>query len=495
MGNNIRKKKLKNKVFKNNVILTNSEFLSLKASNLNVLVVGGSGAGKTRYFCLPNLMQMNTSYVVTDPKGEIIKYTGKLFEEAGYKIKVLNLIEMNHSNNYNPFHYILKDEDVSKMINCLIKNTTPVEHKASDSFWVAAEKALLMALSYYLYYEAPEEEQNFSMIMELLRQHKVIEGNEEYKSNLDLLFESLANEKPDHIAVKQYHIFKQAVDKTAKSILISLGVRIAVFNIEAVRRLTLVDNIDFGSIGDEKTILYIIVSDSDDTYNFLVSMAYTQLFNTLLYKADTKYKDSHKGKLPIHVRFILDEFANTCRIPQFDNLVASVRSRGVSVEIIIQNLAQLKNAYKENWETINSNCGSFLFLGSSELSTLEYLSKSLGNQTIDIQSYSRTKGKHGSSSVNYNVKERPLMTPDEIGRIPNDKCLLLVRSMYPFYSDKFKLEKHPEYEKLGYNDENLYDISKIKTYNDEFNFEAKDIVFDEDDIEEIEYEFEHEEAL
>ncbi len=485
-------RKLADKNFKNNIILTNTERLSLGKyairKNHNVMIIGGSGSGKSRNFVKPNLMQMNTSFGATDPKGELLKSTGDMFDKAGYKVKVLNLIEMEHSNCYNPFVYLREDKDVLKMINNLIKNTSPLGQKNDDGFWTKAEIALLQALVYYLYYEAPDDEKNFSMVMELINAAKVKEEDEEYISDLDILFQTLAARNPEHIALKQYQIFKHASGKTAKGILISLGVRLSVFNTESIRRLTMVDNLELGSLGEEKTILYIVTPDSDDTYNFLVAMVYSQLFDTLYYKADFEYG----GVLPIQVNLLLDEFANLGQIPDFTKIISTVRSRGISISVVLQSLAQIKSMYEKSWENITGNCDSLIFLGGKEQSTLDYISKSMGKQTINVLSHGRTRGRSSGSSVNDSTRGRELMTSDEIGKMDDDKCILLIRGMRPFFSDKFKIEKHPEYKKLGENNNNIYDFRKLKTYDEEdYRFEAKELVFN--DIDNLVYEQEWEE--
>lgn len=432
-----------------NIILTETERMSLDTrktrKNLNVMVIGGSGSGKTRFFVKPNLMQHNTSYVITDPKGELLKSTAPMLEANGYKIKVFNLIDMAHSSAYNPFAYIKDDKDVMKMINILIKNTTPSTARSGDPFWEKSETALLQALCYYLYYEAPYEEQNFSMVMELLRSAEVRESDESYESDLDLLFNHLKEKNPDHIALKQYSIFKQAAGQTAKSILVSVGVRMASFNTRNIAALTITDNIRLEELGLEKTALFVVVPDSHDTFNFLVAMMYSQIFDSLYYLADNDYG----GRLPVHVRFLLDEFANIGQIPEFDKMVATMRSREISVSIILQNLAQIKANYKETWESITGNCDSLLFLGGQEQSTLEYISKRLGKATIDLRTTGESHGKSKSNSVNFGLHGRELLTPDEISRMSDQNCILMVRGLKPFFSNKFDIKKHKEYPKLN----------------------------------------------
>ncbi|MDR1102089.1 MAG: type IV secretory system conjugative DNA transfer family protein [Clostridiales bacterium] len=441
-----------------NILFTATEKMSLDThktrKNLNVVVIGGSGSGKTRFFVKPNIMQANTSYVITDPKGELLKSTAGMLYEQGYKIKVFNLIDMDHSNAYNPFNYIRDDKDVLKLIRTLIKNTTPPQAQQSDPFWEKAETALLQSLVYYLYKEAPTDEQNFSMVMELLRAAEVREGQEDFESDLDRLFKMLEEKDPNHIALKQYAIFKQAAGQTAKSILVSTSVRLATFNTDNIAALTIDDNIELDKLGDEKTVLYVVVPDSHDTFNFIVAMMYSQIFETLFNKADFVYD----GRLPVHVRFMLDEFANIGQIPDFEKMVATVRSREVSTSIIIQNLAQLKNLYKDSWESITGNCDTMLFLGGQEQTTLEYLSKALGKKTIDTKTTSKSGGKSRSTTINFGLHGRELMLPDEIGRMPDDTCLLIMRGMRPFLSKKIQLERHPNYNKL-------YDGKGERTYD------------------------------
>lgn len=451
-------KKLKDRNSSKNIILTQTERLSLNTrktrKNLNVLVIGGSGSGKTRFYVKPNLMQNNTSYVITDPKGELFLSSARMLEDKGYKIKVLNLVEMEHSFNYNPFAYIRSEKDIMVLINQLIKNTTPRNSTSSDPFWEKAETALLQAIFLYLWYLAPEKEQNFCMVMTLLRHAEVKEEDEGFQSVLDYIFLELEEREKEHIAVKQYRIFKQAAGKTAKSILVSVGVRLAAFNIKVLEDLTYTDTLELNKLGEEKTALFIIIPDADSTFNFLAAMMYSQIFSTLYYRADF----IHKGRLPIHVRFLLDEFANIGQIPDFEKMVATMRSREISVSIIIQNLAQLKTQYKESWESITGNCDSLLFLGGQEQSTLEYISKRLGKMTIETKTGNRTRGRRGSFTTNYGIHGRELMTADEISSMPDSNCILFVRGLHPFYSNKFVIEQHPEYK-------NLSDANPSYTYN------------------------------
>ncbi len=442
-----------------NILLTQAEGLSLNTrktrKNLNVLVIGGSGSGKSRFFVKPNLMQHNTSYVVTDPKGELFLSSAHMLESYGYKVKVFNLVEMENSFNYNPFTYIQSEKDIMTLINQLIKNTTPKNSTSNDPFWEKAETALLQAIFLYLWYLAPEEEQNFSMVMTLLRHAEVKEDDENFQSVLDYMFQDLESQEKDHIAVKQYKIFKQAAGKTAKSILVSVGVRLAAFNIKILENLTYTDTLELYRLGEEKTVLFIIIPDADSTFNFLAAMMYSQIFSTLYYRADF----IHKGRLPIHVRFLLDEFANIGQIPDFEKMLATMRSREMSANIIIQNLAQLKTLYKDSWESITGNCDSLLFLGGQEQSTLEYISKRLGKMTIETKTLNRTRGSKGSFTTNYGIHGRELMTADEIGnQLRDDQCILFIRGMPPCCSKKYIIEQHSEYK-------NLSDADPSKTYD------------------------------
>ena len=448
----------------NNVLFTQTESMSLDTrktrKNLNQLILGGAGAGKTRFYIKPNLMQKNTSFVITDPKGEIFRSCGKMLEKAGYNIKVFNLIDMEKSSYYNPFEYVKKDEDVLKLITNLVKNTNPEVATGGDPFFDKAETALLQAIMFLIIEEGDMYEKNFPMVMNLLQTAEVKEDDENHISELDLLFEKLKERKPEHIAVKQYNIFKMAAGKTAKSILISVGVRLAPFSIENVAKLVSKDTLELEKIGTEKTALFIIIPDADSTFNFLAAMMYTQLFNVLFYVADFE----HGGRLPIHVRFMLDEFANIGSIPDFEKLIATMRSREVSVSIVLQNLAQIKSKYKESWETITGNCDSFLFLGGNEWETLKYVSEMLGKQTIDVRTSGKTRGSQGSSSLNYQVDGRELMMPDELKLLPDSDCILFIRGIRPFRSKKINLEKHKNFKELGdFDRNNTYDISEYKS--------------------------------
>jgi len=466
-------KKIIDKDRDKNIIFTKTEAMSLDTrktgKNLNMMIIGSPGTGKTRYFAKPNILQANTSFVITDPKGEILRDTGCFLQEQGYRLKVFNIIDMQHSDGYNPFEYIREESDVLRLIDCLIQNTNPEGSKSYDPFWEKSEIALLQALIFFVWHELPKHEQNFSTLLELLRKAEVREDEDEYESDLDLIFKQLRSEKPHHIALKQYMIFKQAAGKTAKSILISAGVRLAVFNIPALAALTSRDSVELDTIGDEKTALFVLMSDSNMTFNFLVAMMYTQLFDTLYHVADFKYR----GRLPHHVRFMLDEFANIGQIPNFDKLVGTMRSREVSVSIIIQNISQLKTVYEHSWETIIGNCDSLLFLGGKDIATLEYISKALGEETIDTYAFNFTKEPkwQRSTSKNYSILARELMKPDELGRMPDSDCVLHIRGMNPFYSQKFDLLSHKNYKYLYDSSDRYYfdyrNIRGVKGYRKE----------------------------
>ena len=407
--------------------------------NLNVMVVGGSGSGKTRFYAKPNVMQANTSFVILDPKGEILRDTGNLLKAKGYKIKVLDLINMHLSHCYNPFAYLNDDKDVLKLVTNLIRNTTPKGSNTNDPFWERSETALLEALILYLLYEAPKNEQNFPMVMEMIAAAEVREDDETYQSPLDELFERLAMREPEHLAVKQYNIFKLAAGKTAKSILISLGVRLEKFNLSTIAGITTADEMELPSIGEKKTALFAVIPDNDSSFNFIVGMLYTQLFQSLMYLADYKYG----GRLPIHVHFVMDEFANVALPDEFDKLLSTMRSREISVSIILQNLAQLKALFKDTWESILGNCDEFLYLGGNEQSTHKYVSEFLGKETIDMNTYGQSKGRNGSYSTNYQLSGRELLTPDEVRMLDNRYALLFIRGERPIQDDKFDILKHP----------------------------------------------------
>lgn len=447
------------KIDEKNIILTKTESLSLDTRktlrNNNVLVIGGSGSGKTRFFVKPNLMQKHTSYVITDPKGSLIKETGKMLEDAGYKIKIFDLINMEKSDKYNFFSYLRDEKDVLKLVNNLITNTNSPYSKTSGDFWEKAETALLQALFSYILFETREEDKHIGSVMELLRLAEVREDNEDFKSPLDLLFEDLKEEDPNNFASKQYDLFKLGAGKTAKSILVSVGVRLSAFNIPAVSELLSEDTLEMDTLGDEKTALFVILPDTDKTFNFISAIMYQQLFDTLFLKAENEYG----GRLPFHVRFLLDEFANIGQIPSFETYIATMRSREVSVSVILQNVAQLKSLYKDTWETITGNCDTLLFLGGKEQSTLEYISKMIGKTTIDLRTTNQSKGQTGSFSINEQVLGRELITASEVGLLRTDECILSIRGVEPFLSKKYDIKKHKNYKEISdYDEKNTYSI-------------------------------------
>lgn len=407
--------------------------------NLNVLVVGGSGSGKTRCYAKPNVMQANTSYVILDPKGEILRDTGNLLEAKGYEVRVLDLINMEYSHCYNPFAYLHDDKDVMKLVTNLIRNTTPKGSNTNDPFWERSETALLEALILYLLYQAPPEEQNFPMIMEMIAAAEVREEDESYQSPLGELFERLEMKDPENLAVKQYHIFKLAAGKTAKSILVSLGVRLEKFNLSSIAGITTADEMELSTLGEKKTALFAVIPDNDSSFNFIVGMLYTQLFQNLMYVADYKYG----GRLPIHVHFVMDEFANVALPDEFDKLLSTMRSREISVSIILQNLAQLKALFKDTWESIVGNCDEFLYLGGNEQSTHKYVSELLGKETLDTNTYGLSRGHNGSYSTNYQQTGRELYTPDEVRMMDNREAILFIRGERPVEDEKYDLMKHP----------------------------------------------------
>lgn len=447
------------KIDEKNIILTKTESLSLDTRktlrNNNVLVIGGSGSGKTRFFVKPNLMQKHTSYVITDPKGSLIKETGKMLEDAGYKIKIFDLINMEKSDKYNFFSYLRDEKDVLKLVNNLITNTNSPYSKTSGDFWEKAETALLQALFSYILFETREEDKHIGSVMELLRLAEVREDNEDFKSPLDLLFEDLKEEDPNNFASKQYDLFKLGAGKTAKSILVSVGVRLSAFNIPAVSELLSEDTLEMDTLGDEKTALFVILPDTDKTFNFISAIMYQQLFDTLFLKAENEYG----GRLPFHVRFLLDEFANIGQIPSFETYIATMRSREVSVSVILQNVAQLKSLYKDTWETITGNCDTLLFLGGKEQSTLEYISKMIGKTTIDLRTTNQSKGQTGSFSINEQVLGRELITASEVGLLRTDECILSIRGVEPFLSKKYDIKKHKNYKEISdYDEKNTYSV-------------------------------------
>lgn len=404
----------------------------------NVLVIGGSGAAKTRSFVLPNILTANTNYVITDPKSEVLLATGGYLKEQGYDVRVLNLVNLEQSDGYNPFRYLRDEKDVLKLVNNLIQSTTPKGSHESDPFWTKAETALLQAIILMLFQEAPEYEQNFSMVMRVLEYAEVREEDEGHVSPLDLLFESIERRKPDSVAVRQYKVFKLAASKTAKSILVSTAVRLAPFNLPQIQALTDHDNMDLYTLGEKKVALYAVIPDNDNTFNFLVSLLYAQAFQALYYSAD----QIHHGPLPRHVRFVLDEFA-AMPLPGFTRELATMRSRSISASVIIQNMAQIKELYKDSWETIPGNCDTILYLGGNESSTHKYVSEMLGKATIDTKTHGQTKGKSGSYSTNFQMSGRELLTPDEVRKLDNRYALLFIRGASPVMDEKYDLMHHP----------------------------------------------------
>ena len=435
-------KKYRDKDAGKNVILTQHLQMNMNGKlhrrNLLQIIVGGSGSGKTRFLAKPNLMLANASFIVTDPKGEMLRAVGNLFLEEGYVLRVFDLIDPSKSDCYNPFCYIRKDADVFKLIDNFIKNTTPKGAKANDPFWEKSETALDAALMLYLLHEAPAEDQNMETILYMIENGGAKEEDDDYQSPLDLLFEALEEEQPDHIAVRQYHIFKQAAGKTAKSILVSTAVRLAPFNLPQIQALTNHDDMDLYTLGEKKVALYAVIPDNDNTLNFLVSLLYAQAFQALYYSAD----QIHHGPLPRHVRFVLDEFA-AMPLPGFTRELATMRSRSISASVIIQNMAQIKELYKDSWETIPGNCDTILYLGGNESSTHKYVSEMLGKATIDTKTHGQTKGKSGSYSTNFQMSGRELLTPDEVRKLDNRYALLFIRGASPVMDEKYDLMHHP----------------------------------------------------
>ncbi len=450
-------------VFENNILLTQTERLMMSgrprepkyARNKNILVIGGSGSGKTRFFVKPNLMQMHSSYVVTDPKGTVLIECGKMLKKGGYKIKVLNTINFAKSMHYNPFAYLRSEKDILKLVNTIIVNTKGEGQQSGEDFWVKAEKLYYTALIAYIWYEAPEEEQNFAMLIDMIDASEAREDDENFKNAVDLLFDELEEKDPNHFAVRQYKKYKLAAGKTAKSILISCGARLAPFDIKELRDLMEYDDLELDTLGEKKTALFVIISDTDATFNFVVSIMYSQLFNLLCDKAD----DVYNGRLPVHVRMLLDEFANIGQIPQFEKLIATIRSREISASIILQSKSQLKAIYKDNADTIEGNCDTTLFLGGKEKTTLKELAEVLGKETIDLYNTSDTRGTSQSYGLNYQKTGKELMSQDEIAVMDGGKCIMQLRGVRPFFSDKFDITKHGRYRELSdYDQKNTFDI-------------------------------------
>lgn len=484
-------------VFENNIILTETERLTMNsrpkapqyARNKNVIVIGGSGSGKTRFYVKPNLMQMtdHVSYVVTDPKGTIIVECGKMLVNGGYRIKVLNTINFKKSMHYNPFHYIRSEKDILKLVNTIIANTKGEGEKSTEDFWIKAERLLYSALIGYIWYEAPEEEQNFSTLLEFINASETREEDEEFKNAVDQLFEELEAENPEHFAVRQYRKYKLAAGKTAKSILISCGARLAPFDIQELREIMSYDEMELDMIGDQKTAMFVIISDTDETFNFVVAIMYTQLFNLLCDKAD----DEHGGRLPYHVRLLLDEFSNIGQIPKFDKLIATIRSREISASIILQSQSQLKTIYKDAAETITGNCDTVLFLGGKESSTLKEISETLGKETIDLYNTSDTRGTSQSYGLNYQKTGKELMSRDELAVMDGNKCILQLRGVRPFFSNKYDITKHKRYKELADADtRNAFDVEKYLehklTFSKDTEFDIFRIDVTEDEIRQVE---------
>ncbi|SFG76003.1 VirD4-like conjugal transfer protein, CD1115 family [Oribacterium sp. WCC10] len=454
--------------FKNNVILSQSERLTMSsrpkipkyARNKNLLIVGGSGSGKTRFVLKPNLLQMHSSYVVTDPKGTVVNECGLALLKNGYEIKIFNTINFKRSMHYNPFAYIHDEKDILKLVTTLIANTKG-DGKSGDEFWTKAEQLLYTALIGYIYYEAPEEEQNFSTLLEMLNAMEVREDDEEFKNPVDLMFDELEAKDPEHFAVRQYKKYKLAAGKTAKSILVSCGARLAPFDIRELREITAYDELELDKLGDRKTALFLIMSDTDATFNFLISMIYTQLFNLLCEKAD----DVYGGRLPVHVRCLIDEAANIGQIPNLEKLMATIRSREISAALVLQAKSQLKALYKDNADTIIGNCDSQIFLGGSEKSTLKDLNEILGKETIDMYNTGETRGQSQSYNMNYQKLGHDLMSMDQLAVMDGSKCIVQVRGVRPFFSDKYDLTQHPNYRLTAdYDKKNWFDIDKFLSH-------------------------------
>ena len=483
-------KKYSQKPYSQNILLTQNFRISLDTHKhrrcLNILVVGGSGAGKSRGFALPNIMQCCCSMVITDPKAELLRKTGGLLEKKGYEVRVFDLINPDTSFCYNPFEYVHDDKDVLRLISNLIQNTTPKGSQSSDPFWEKSETALLQALMLYLLHEAPPEEQNFAMIMEMLGSAQVKEEDEDYESPLDILFDRLEMRDPDSIAVKQYHIYKQAAGKTAKSILISVGVRLAAFNLPQIAKLTNTDELDLSSMGERKVALFCCIPDADTSLNYLVGMIYSQLFQTLYYMADRV----HGGALPVPVNCIMDEFPNVSLPNEFEKILATCRSRSIYCSIIIQNMSQLKALFKDSWESLVGNCDEFLYLGGNEKETHKYVSELLGKETIDTNTYGQTKGKSGSYSTNFQQSGRELLQPDEVRMLDNQHALLFIRGERPILDAKYDLMKHPNIRYTEDGGAGPFNYAKAPLAHDDFTFDETryddyELLLDEDIIGEL----------
>ena len=483
-------KKYSQKPYSQNILLTQNFRISLDTHKhrrcLNILAVGGSGAGKSRGFALPNIMQCCCSMVITDPKAELLRKTGGLLEKKGYEVRVFDLINPDTSFCYNPFEYVHDDKDVLRLISNLIQNTTPKGSQSSDPFWEKSETALLQALMLYLLHEAPPEEQNFAMIMEMLGSAQVKEEDEDYESPLDILFDRLEMRDPDSIAVKQYHIYKQAAGKTAKSILISVGVRLAAFNLPQIAKLTNTDELDLSSMGEKKVALFCCIPDADTSLNCLVGMIYSQLFQTLYYMADRV----HGGALPVPVNCIMDEFPNVSLPNEFEKILATCRSRSIYCSIIIQNMSQLKALFKDSWESLVGNCDEFLYLGGNEKETHKYVSELLGKETIDTNTYGQTKGKSGSYSTNFQQSGRELLQPDEVRMLDNQNALLFIRGERPILDAKYDLMKHPNIRYTEDGGAGPFNYAKAPLAHDDFTFDETryndyELLLDEDIIGEL----------
>lgn len=483
-------KKYSHKPYSQNILLTQNFRISLDTHKhrrcLNILVVGGSGAGKSRGFALPNIMQCCCSMVITDPKAELLRKTGGLLEKKGYEVRVFDLINPDTSFCYNPFEYVHDDKDVLRLISNLIQNTTPKGSQSSDPFWEKSETALLQALMLYLLHEAPPEEQNFAMIMEMLGSAQVKEEDEDYESPLDILFDRLEMRDPDSIAVKQYHIYKQAAGKTAKSILISVGVRLAAFNLPQIAKLTNTDELDLSNMGERKVALFCCIPDADTSLNYLVGMIYSQLFQTLYYMADRV----HGGALPVPVNCIMDEFPNVSLPNEFEKILATCRSRSIYCSIIIQNMSQLKALFKDSWESLVGNCDEFLYLGGNEKETHKYVSELLGKETIDTNTYGQTKGKSGSYSTNFQQSGRELLQPDEVRMLDNQNALLFIRGERPILDAKYDLMKHPNIRYTEDGGAGPFNYAKAPLAHDDFTFDETryddyELLLDEDIIGEL----------